>query len=129
MSEIKINSGDLEILYSGSFLANANKEIRFELNCNNDILSLVIVFNNLDKAKGLTSHGEVIDPQTLKLTLFNHVNTLGSNTKYPLLLGTISDRELYWMYRVCLLSEGDESKGFASVLELTYTFYLGKEVK
>ncbi len=124
---IEIQYGDLELFLSGTFLASAEKETTMDLFYNDETLKIILVFDNSDASKGFTNKGEVVDNQTLRVTFYNHTNSLGVSTTRPIHIGGISNRKLYWFYRVAQLSSKLDVPNSETILEITYSFYLGPE--
>lgn len=121
MTLVKIESGPAEIVASGSVIAFSGNPITITYGTTDKPLKLVFAFKDEEGREDLKVEGSVHDPVTLKLTLYNFKNPLGSGTTDPMPIGTLGGRRLYIHYRVYQLTGSSDKM-------LVYSIYRGEEV-
>lgn len=115
----KIVSGPAEILDYGTIISFAGNPISLhysELNIN-----IVFDFQSNEHNPETYVESSVIEPATLKLTLYNFDDSLGAGTNKPMKIGKYEGRRLYLQLLVYSL-KGSTDK------TLHYTVYKGEEV-
>lgn len=115
-----INSGDYEVLFSGTVIQYEDNSISFHFDSKTyGKLSIIISFEsdhtNVPKIKA-----DKIDNRTLLIKLVNFNNSVGTGNVEPGEIGTYGGRKLLISYRVYRLAEAGRT--------LHYTFYLGETV-
>ena len=115
----KIESGPAEIIDYGSVITFSGNPIKL----NYKDLNITIIFDfKLDETNRETYvDSSVLEPTTLKLTLYNFDDSLGAGTNKPMKIGKYEGRRLYLQLRVYSL-KGSQDK------TLQYTIYKGEEV-
>jgi len=120
--KIKIKSGNYDILYSGTVIQVQDEKIELTLpDGDNKGLELIINFADDENEKGQTTKYNLLDNNTLEMTLVNFNSSAGIGNTEILKLGTLNNRELYLNYRVFNIKKLGKT--------LHYTFYSGKEVE
>ncbi len=121
-TEIKIFYGDKVLICSGTIITIGNDDTEFNIVSDKERLKLLMRFSDDEKNKDKISvKYDLLDSDTLRLTYVNFNNPLGSFTKEPIKMGTLNNRELYFVSTIKLL-EGTHLR------EVVYSFYLRKEV-
>jgi hypothetical protein len=115
----KIESGPAEILDYGSVISFAGHPIKLSYKDLN--ITIVFDFKNDDQSPGAYVDSSVVEPATLKLTLYNFDDSFGAGTNKPMKIGKYEGRRLYLQLRVYSL-KGSLDK------TLQYTIYRGEEV-
>lgn len=119
---IKIESGQAEVIASGTVIAFSGDPINITFGSQNETLKLIFEFKD-EEGKGKESirvDANQLDPKTLKLTLFNFKNSLGSGTSKPIPIGSLDGKRLHIHYRVYSLTGSDKM--------LHFNIYKGEEV-
>jgi hypothetical protein len=115
--EIKIYTGNYEVIGSGTVVGNYDTPIEFIIS------SLTFIFefkNDSTLTEPKIEKEQFNNGKSLKLKYINFNNVLGHGTAVPIALGTVSNRKLFLNYRVYALTEST-GKTFH------YTFLLEKE--
>ncbi|MFK7750541.1 MAG: DUF6864 domain-containing function [Kordia sp.] len=99
--EIKIKTGEYEVIASGSIVGNHNEPIEFELSTLFFIFEFITDTNSPESKINKTG----IDDKTLKIELINFNNTLGTRNTAPLPIGTVNNRKLFVNFSSYSLSE------------------------
>lgn len=116
--DVKISSGNYEVIDSGTVVSNLNEVIEFKIST----LTFVMEFRNNPEIINNRVDKEAFNNNTsLRLIFYNYNNSLGTGNVNPVSLGTINNRRLFINYRVYALSE-NSGKTFH------YSFLLEKEV-
>ncbi|HTC21686.1 MAG TPA: hypothetical protein VK859_12605 [bacterium] len=124
MDEIKIKSGDKDLLTCGSIIAYQNQSLEFILpdaNDENFILKCHFVENPLVNKNQPFLEASVTSPTTLELTYSNFSNVRTIGVAIPLDIGTLKNRKLYFIYRIDAIDSKDMKL-------FHYSFYLGEVV-
>ncbi|MDX2360372.1 MAG: hypothetical protein QNK23_06175 [Crocinitomicaceae bacterium] len=98
---VKISTGNYEIIDSGTIVANSGESIVFEVS------SLTFIFefrSDPNKPKSNISK-EVDGDKSLKIILTNFNNSLGTRNTDPLSIGTVNNRQLFINFNVYFNSE------------------------
>jgi len=115
----KIESGPADILDYGSIITFAGNPITLHYKDLN--ITIIFVFKPDEQNRETYVDSSVIEPATLKLTLYNFEDSFGAGTNKPMKIGKYEGRRLYLQLRVYSL------KGSADKT-LQYTIYRGEEV-
>ncbi len=115
----KIVSGPAEIIDSGTIIAFARNPI--SLYYKNLNINIVFDFKLDEQSRETYVDSSIVEPATLKLTLYNFDDSFGAGTNKPMKIGKYEGRRLYLQLRVYSL------KGSADKT-LHYTVYKGEEV-
>lgn len=110
------NVGELEIVSSGSVIAFKDKNLKFLVSDEEGSVWIEIIFNDDEKEEKQSIKYRKVDNKTLTIELIKFDNPLGTGTKRPIKIGTISGKEFYLSFSVYPI---DEIKNFI------YTFYSG----
>tara|TARA_B110000240_G_scaffold198066_1_gene256138 strand:+ start:4273 stop:4632 length:360 start_codon:yes stop_codon:yes gene_type:complete len=88
---IKISTGNYDIVSSGSIVGIHGESIQFEVN------TLIFIFDFLTDTKNPKAliNKEVIGDKTLKFILVNFYNSLGTRNTVPMSLGKVDNRKLF----------------------------------
>ncbi len=117
----KIESGPAEIVASGTVFAFSGSPITITFGSPTETLKLIFEFKDEEGKEDLRVEATVVDTQTLKLTLINFKNPLGSGTTKPKPFGSLDGRRLYVHYRVYSLSDAADKM-------LHFNIYKAEEV-
>lgn len=117
MEPIKIKSGPMEVIASGSVIAYKNNPIELILGSKEEI-RLILKFKNVDNKDKQEIVGKSIDSRSLELTLSGLDNNLGVWNTNPLPIGVFHSRELYLNFRFYAQQEDRL---------LQFTLYLGEK--
>jgi len=115
----KIESGPAEILDYGSVISFAGNPITLHYKDLN--ITIVFEFKTDEQNRETYVDSSVVEPATLKLSLYNFDDSLGAGTNKPMKIGKYEGRRLYLQLRVYSL-KGSQDK------TLQYTIYQGEEV-
>jgi len=115
----KIESGPAEIIDSGTLISFAGNPI--SLYYKNLNIKVIFDFKRDEYNSETYVDSSVIEPATLKLTLYNFDDSFGAGTNKPMKIGKHENRRLYLQLRVYSL-KGSTDK------TLQYTLYKGEEV-
>jgi len=120
----KIKSGENDLISSGVFLSEDDKEIRITLEAPDDSpLNLILRFESSEKDKDQPrKEAKTLDDTTLQIIFTNYSNILGSFNKELWELGTLANRKLYFVYIIYGFNDSRLKK-------IDYSFYLGEEVQ
>lgn len=117
---MKITIGQKELLESTSFLATGLGETVITVG---EQEPLRFILNFVEDADGKVAiKWEVVDNKTLRITLNNWSNPLGTTLGEPAEVGTYQNRRLFIMFVVC--KAGDEGQNRT----VTFSLYLGEKV-
>ena len=117
---MKIKTGGKELFDSETFLAISLGETVITLGDGPEALSIIFDFVKGEK-QAITWN--TVDNKSLKLTLTNWDNHLGSTLTRPVEIGTFKNRQLFLLFNVSKAGqEGD-------IREVTVSLYLGEEVQ
>ncbi len=115
----KIESGPAEILDYGSVISFAGNPIKL---CYKDLnINIIFDFQSDEQHRETYVDSSVVEPATLKLTMYNFNDSFGAGTNKPMRIGKYEGRRLYLQLRIYSL------KGSADKT-LQYTIYKGEEV-
>ena len=120
---MKIQTGGKELLDSRSFLALGPGETVIEVEDGQEPLKFILDFIEVAGQKKLDLKWEVTDKKTLKFTLTNWNNPLGTTLIEPIEVGTYEKRRLFVSFIVCKAGE----KGLNR--DVTFALYLGEKVQ
>jgi len=124
MEDVSVVVGyeDKDVIASGSILTFGPASTVFHIKVADDHMNIAVTFADEPATPNKPNiKSEVVPPDTLRLTFVNFNSVLGGHTTKPLELGTISDRRVWFIYRVVHLQN-------TPTKELHYTFYLDREV-
>ena len=93
---MKIQTGGMELLESSAFLALGLGETVIEVGKDKETLKFILNFTEAKGAPKLGMKSEATDKKTLKLTLTNWDNPLGTTLIEPLEVGTYEMRRLFF---------------------------------
>ena len=117
MKDVRITSGSSEVLATGTVIQFKGNPITIEL----EGLKFIIHFiDEKGTDKRMRAESNVPDSLTLDITFFNFDNPLGTGSESPLRVATLSNRQLYFHYRIYHLEEGDKT--------FQFTFFVEEEV-
>lgn len=117
---MKITTGDKELLESASFLITDLGETVISVG---DQDPLRFVLNFVEDADGkLDLVSEAVDNKTLRITLTNWNNPLGTTLVEPVEIGSYQNRRLFVTFFIC--KAGNEGQNRA----VTFSLYLGEKV-
>ena len=119
---MKIETGGKDLLESETFIALGKGETVITIGEGNEELRFVFDFVK-GKKDEKPLEWNVVDTKSLKLTLTNWDNPLGTTLVGPVQVGTFRNRQLFILFYV-------EKAGKAGDLrEVTVSLYLGEEVQ
>jgi hypothetical protein len=116
---LKINSGDKDLIASGSFITHSGNEIKIEIESKEGLLFLILKFVTDEENKEVRKASETKNQKTLEIIFFNYKDTRFTTT--PWYIGHIYKRKLYIVYHI-------EPLHNTVLRNITYSFYLGEEV-
>ena len=117
---MKITTGQKELLESASFLATGLGETVITVG---EQEPLRFLLNFVEDAGGkVEMKWEAVDDKTLRITLNNWSNPLGTTFREPIEVGSYQNRRLFIMLFIC--KAGDEGQNRA----VTFSVYLGEKV-
>ncbi len=117
-AQVSIFEGDKELISSGSFQTFGEAETQLRLTWHNETITFYFRFTNGPEQ---TQIAEVVDNTTLRLTFNKYDNPLGIHPLQPIRVGTIADRELWFMYTIRYVQQTTRH-----IVE--YSFYVSPEV-
>ena len=121
---MKIRTGGKELLDSKAFIALDLGETFIEVgDGQQESLHFILNFVEVEGEKKLPVKWEVIGKKTLKITLTNWNNPLGTTLREPVEVGTYKKRRLFVSFFVCKAG----NKG--QVRDVTFALYLGDKVQ
>src|SRR5688572_15036553 len=108
--------GNYDVHSTGSILVEIGKPIEIFFGGENDLKFIMNLINDPGKAN-YTSTARLINPKTIEIDLFNFVNSGISQggSKYPVKIGTLGNRALYYSFLVVSIGNGVQPV-------FTYTF-------
>lgn len=118
---MKIKSGNNEILYSGTVIAIKKENIVFEFPEMHNSYKFIFEFVKDSNIPDSPIQFDLKDSKTLEIKLINIDKSIASGNSDILDLGSLNGKKLYLNYRILVINELSHS--------LSYTFYLGEEVK
>jgi hypothetical protein len=116
MQPIKIKSGTKEVIASGTVISFEGNPIGFEI----ENIKFIFEFVDEEGKAGTDVNFTSPEERTLKITLKNFKNPLGTGNQKPMAVGTFHGLRLFLSYRVYQLEGSDKT--------LDYTFYTEGEV-
>lgn len=120
MEALQIKSGISEVIASGTVISFEENPIEITFGPPGEQLKLILVFQDKEGEQAPHITREVIDIETMLMTLTNFGSVLGTGTTKPMPVGIMAKRRLYFHFRVYTLQDSDKT--------VHYTFYLGEEV-
>ena len=120
---MKIQTGGKELLESRSFLALGLGETVIEIEDGQESLKFILNFIEVKGKKKLDLKWEVADKKTLKFTLTNWDNPLGTTLIEPLEVGIYKKRGLFVSFFVCKAGSKGQNR------DVTFALYLGEKVQ
>ena len=117
---MKIETGGKELFESEAFLAIGLGETVITLGDGPEALKVIFDFVKGEKQ---AIAWETVDSKSLKLTLTNWDNNLGTTLVNPVEIGTFRNRQLFLLFNV--KKAGNEG----NLREVTVSLYLGEEVQ
>lgn len=118
---MKIKTDGKELLDSDTFFAIGLGETTIRIGDSNETVSVVLNFEQ-DGDKKPSVKWDVIDPETLKATLKNWDNPLGTSPVEPVEVGVFKNRQLFVYFVV-------RKAGKRQIRQVTFSVYLGEEVQ
>ena len=115
----KIESGPAEVIDYGTIISFAGNPINLHYKDLN--INIVFDFKTDEQNRETYVDSSVVEPATLKLTLYNFDDNFGAGTNKPMKIGKYEGRRLYLQLRVYAL-KGSPDK------TLQYSVYKGEEV-
>ena len=120
--EIKIKTGNFDILNSGHIIQIINEPIKIILKGKTEsALNFIFYFKDDKKDKEYVTNYNLIDEFTLEITFINFNSPLGTGNTELIDLGSIDNRKLFFNYRVYSIKNLGKT--------LHYCFYLGNEIQ
>ena len=119
---MKIETDGKELLESKVFLAIGLGETVVTLGDDQEMLSFIFNFAE-DENKKEAITWDVVDTRTLKVTLSNWNNSLGTTLVEPVAVGTYQKRRLFILFHV------KKAGTSGQIREVTFSLYLGEEVQ
>ncbi len=101
----KIESGSAELIASDNVISFSGNPITITFGSPDETLQIIFEFKDEEGKEDLRIEANAIDPKTLKVTLINFKNPLGSGSTKPVAIGSLDGRRLYVHYRVYSLSD------------------------
>lgn len=114
-TEVKIKTGEYDIIASGQFIGLSDKENSIEITQGTNTVKIIFLFKNDESGTAQLSSRSISNIE-LEITFLNFDNSLGIGNTSLLKLGTFGGRELFLSYRVFSLTE-------KSLRTIDYTFY------
>ena len=109
---IKFRSGGKDILFSGTVQTYDTNDLDIIMQNITIKLKFIATDDKIPKMDKEVTHN------TIKFTLYNFDNSIGTGTTSPIEIGNFSNRKLYMSIVVYSLSP-------AAIKTINYTFYLG----
>ena len=120
---MKIKTDEKELLESQTFFAIGLGETVITFGNDQEKLKFILDFVQDDKDKKISIKWDVVDSKTLKVTLPNWNNPLGTALIEPVEVGTYRKRRLFILFFI--KKAGDKGQ----LREVTFSTYLGEEVQ
>ena len=118
---MKIRTGGKELLESATFLALGLGETVVTIGSERERLNFVFNFEE-EEGKKEAIKWEAVDTKTLKITLSNWNNTLGTSLVEPVRVGTYQERQLFILFYIKKAGMEGQNR------EVTFSLYRGEEV-
>ena len=115
---MKITTGGKELLDTETFLTIGVGETVVTL----DDLRFLLDFADNTKEKGTILRAQTVDDKTLRLTLTNWSNVLGSTLLEPMEIGFYKNRKLFVLLHIAKAGREGEQR------LVTFSLYLGEKV-
>ena len=120
---MKIQTGGMELIDSESFLAVGLGETLINIGDGAESLHFILNFVEVEGEKKPIFELKSIDKKTLRVTLTNWNNSLGTTLIEPAEIGTYRKRKLFILFSI------SKSGKLGQVREVLLSLYLGGEVK
>lgn len=122
---MNIKTDGKDLLESKTFVAVGLGETVVTIGAGQEMLSFVFDFvQDEDKLEGKTSmEWAIVDSKTLRVTLQNWNNSLGTTLPKPVEIGTYNNRRLFVLFVVRKVGKEEQ------IREFTFSTYLGEEAQ
>lgn len=121
--QIHIKNGTLDLFTSGTCIVNQNLPTYLNLKGESETpIELILLFEDIDNEPKHETKTNFINENSMEIKFINFNNALGVFGTKIWELGTLKNRKLFFYYMVRDLINSE-------MKEVTYTFYLGEEVK
>jgi hypothetical protein len=95
---VHIKISEFDVISSGTIIASANNEVKFEIGSVASPLSIILAFDDSEEEgdfKKSRFSGEALGPSSIKIVLHNFTNIIGIYPSNPIKIGVFQKRELY----------------------------------
>lgn len=116
MPDVAIRSGPVRVVASGTVTAFRDHPVDVTFTLGDERARVIVVFEEDPDVEAPTVDTEVVDDDTIRFTLVNFKNPLGTGTPDPVEIGSLEGKPLWFHFRVYDVEGGDPTLG--------YTFYL-----
>jgi len=122
MEQIRIRSGPVDVLASGTVISFKNNPIELTLGPVEDYLRVILNFEIADDETKQKFSGKLSDTRTIEITFTAIAGAInGTWTIEPLSIGFFNNRQLYLAVQFYIQSKDNKQ------VSLNYTFYLGEK--
>lgn len=116
MPDVTIRSGPARVVASGTVTSFRDHPLEVTFALGDESARVLVDFEDDPDADQPRVDSEIVDDDTIRFTMVNFKNPLGTGTPEPLEIGSLEGKPLWFHFRVYDVEGGDPT--------LWYTFYL-----